>query len=117
MRITQDRIALNKGNPASKADPDGHQGPGDVHHLLEVANRFASNPGGFIKSLFSGAGKQWGANIRENTVEEVRNFGKWEEDRSHADPHFSNDVEREGGKAFTATGTAVSVALIFRRKG
>jgi RHS repeat-associated protein len=90
------------GNPASKADPDGHQGPGDVLQVIEVVTRFANNPGGFIKSFFNGAGKQEVANIN------MRKFGQ-----PDLKPNFSNDVERAGGAALNGANTATSYAAVF----
>src|SRR4051812_6046684 len=95
------------GNPASKADPDGHQGPGDVLQVIEVVNRFASDPGGFIKSFFKGSGKQEVANIN------MHKFGGHD-----LKPNFSNDVERAGGAALNGTSTAAGYAAVaFGAKG
>jgi RHS repeat-associated protein len=102
------------GNPASKADPDGHQGPGDILQIVEIANRFANDVGGFTKSFFTGAGKQWSSNVRAN-ADDFRHFGEWS--RPEQNPHFSNDAERAGGQAFTAAGKGASYALIFAGKG
>lgn len=66
-----------------------------------IANRFANDVGGFTKSLFVGAGKQWAANARAN----------WDMPPNPANEP-SNDVERAGGTAFNAAGTAVSYAVV-----
>jgi RHS repeat-associated protein len=98
------------GNPASKADPEGHA-PGDVLQLIQVAKTFANNPGGFIKSLFAGSGQQMAANFRHNWA------GGFGHPIPSATPKFSNDVERAGAQAFNAVGTAISFAAIFAGKG
>ena len=89
------------GNPASKADPDGHAGPGDVLQVIDIVNRFASNPGGFIKSFLKGSGKQEVANIN------MHEFGGHD-----LKPNFSNDVERAGGAALNGTSTAAGYAAM-----
>jgi RHS repeat-associated protein len=98
------------GEPASKADPDGHAGPGDVLQFIQVVKNFTDDPGGFVKSLFTGAGKQWASNFHQN----VHKFGQTP---PPANPKFSNDVERGGAQLFTAAGTAASYAAIFATKG
>src|SRR5713101_7781578 len=48
---TLNLYAMVSDDPESFADLDGHGGPGDALLNVEVLNRFADNPGGFVKSF------------------------------------------------------------------
>jgi RHS repeat-associated protein len=102
--------SLNKytytwNNPLRYTDPNGHC-PGCVLQVLEFADRFTRNVGGFAKDFAIGFGKQLLSNVRQSL-----------ELKPAPELDRTNDVQRAGAAAVGPTVTAAAVIVPLGSKG